>query len=56
MDPVGVIGKTGVEDDITGGGGRAGVLLPAIIGGTDGAFDSDCCDDLLRYVGLFILS
>ena len=56
VDPVGVIGKTGVEDDITGDGGRAGVLLPTLIGGTDDAFDSDCCDDLLGYVGLFIVS
>jgi len=55
-DPVGVTGKTGVEDEMTGVGGKAGVLLPATIGGADGAFDSDCCDDWLGYVGLFIVS
>ena len=51
IDPVGVIGKTGVEDGITGGGGRARESitrspesLPATTGGTDDAFDSDCCD------------
>lgn len=51
--PVGATDKTGVEDEITGGGGRTGVLLPATIGGTDDAFDSDCW---LRYVGLFMVS
>lgn len=55
-DPVGVTGKKGVEDEMTGDGGRAGVLLPATTGGTDGAFDSDCCDSWLGYVGLFIVS
>ncbi len=55
-DPVGVIGKTGVEDEMTGGGGRAGVLLPATTGGTAGAFDSGCCGSWLGYAGLFIVS
>ena len=54
IDPVGVTGKTGVEVGMTGDGGRAGVLLPATIGGADGAFDCDCF--WLRYVGLFIVS
>jgi hypothetical protein len=55
-DPVGVTGKTGVELGMTGDGGRAGVLLPATIGGAVGAFDSDCCCCWLGYVGLFIVS
>ena len=56
-DPVGVVtGKKGVEDEMTGDGGRAGVLLPATTGGTDGVFDSGCCGRWLGYVGLFIVS
>jgi hypothetical protein len=39
-DPVGVTGKAGVEDEMTGDGGTAG------------AFGSDCCGCWLRYVGL----
>jgi len=50
-DPVGVTGKTGVKDEI----GRTGVLLPATTGGTEGAFDGDCCGSWLGYVGLFII-
>ena len=40
-DPVGVTGKAGVEDEMTGDGG------------TGGAFGSDCCGCWPRYVGLF---
>ena len=47
IDPVGVTGKTGVEDEMTGGGVRTGVLLPATTGGTDDAFDGGCCDSWL---------
>ena len=54
--PVGATGKAGVEDEITGGGGRAGVLLPATTGGTGGAFDSDCSGSWLGYAGPFIVS
>ena len=58
-DPVGVIGKAGVEDEMTGDGDRAGCIaasLPATTGGTDGGFDKDCCGGWMRYVGLFIIS
>jgi len=58
-DPVGVIGKAGVEDEMTGVGDKAGCIaasLPATTGGTDGGFDKDCCDGWMRYVGLFIIS
>ena len=58
-DHVGVIGKAGVEDELTGdgcSGGRIGVLLAATTGGTNGALDCDSSGDWLRYVGLFIVS
>ncbi len=54
--PVGVIGKTGVEDGVTGGAESAGVLLPATTGGTGDVLGGHCCGKGLRCVGLFIVS
>lgn len=54
---IGVICKTGVEDEMTCGGGRTGVLLPATNEGTEGAFDDDgCWLGWPGYAGLFIIS
>jgi hypothetical protein len=53
--PVGVIGKTGVEDGVTGGTESAGVLLPATTGGTDDVIGAHCCGKGLRCVGLLIV-
>lgn len=56
-DPIGVMCKTGVEDGMTWGGGRTGVLLPVTNEGTDGTFDCECCwSDWPGYAGLFIIS
>ena len=55
-EPIGVTGKTGVEDEMIGDCGNAACIaasLPATNGVTDGVFDNDCCGGWLRYVGLF---
>lgn len=53
--PGGVMGRTGVEDGVTGGTESAGVLLPATMGGTGDVIGAHCCGNGLRCVGLSIV-